>query len=80
MESILNSNITLNERVGRVLVGMALISAVMLNTAIPVWFALLAVYPVISAIMAWDPIYAVVFKVRPWIESLQHNHKPSLAR
>lgn len=80
METILNSNITLYERVGRVLVGIALLSGAMLNPAIPVWFALLAVYPVISAIMAWDPFYAVMFKMRPWIESLQHSHKPSLAR
>jgi hypothetical protein len=80
METILSSNITLYERVGRILVGIALLSGVMMNTAIPVWFALLAVYPVISAIMAWDPIYAIVFMVRPWIGSVQHSHKPSLAR
>lgn len=80
METILNSNITLYERVGRVLVGMALLSGVMLSSAMPVWFALLAVYPIISAIMAWDPIYAALFMARPWFESVQHSHKPSLAR
>ena len=80
MNSILDSNMTNLERVIRMLIGFSLVSSVMFfGSMVPPWVALYAVYPLITAIMAWDPIYAGVLKARLIIGPLGHGHKASLA-
>ena len=52
-------NIGMNDRVNRIIVGSMLILALMVTDNTPAWIALAALYPVLTAIIAWDPVYAV---------------------
>jgi len=79
MDTTLNSNVNFFEVVGRILVGIALLASVIFNAGVPVWFALLAIYPVMTAIIAWDPIYAVASKVIAFFESHHFGHKGPMA-
>ena len=80
MNTILDSNIAYVERVARMGIGFALVSSVMFfGSVVPAWVSLFAVYPVITAIMAWDPIYAAVLKARCFVEPLGHGHNTPLA-
>lgn len=80
MSSILDSNMTNLGRVIRMLIGFALVSSVMLfGNMVPPWIALYAVYPLITAIMAWDPLFAAMFKARLIVGPFGHGHKASLA-
>jgi len=79
MDTTLNSNVNIYEVVGRILAGIVLLASVIFNTVVPVWFALLAIYPVMTAIIAWDPIYAVVLKVISFFESHHFGHKGPMA-
>jgi hypothetical protein len=76
METILNSNISFAERVARVLLGVMLLSGVMLSGVLPVWFALLAVYPLFSAIIAWDPLNALLLMLSPRLGLSAQGIKP----
>lgn len=56
-------NIDWIERVGRFALGMAVIVGVMTAEGILGWGALLpiiAVYPCITAVLGWDPVYAAM--------------------
>lgn len=59
-KSFLNKNMCDTEAGTRFILGTVPISIIMLNNDSAAWIALLAVYPIITAIMAWDPIYAIV--------------------
>lgn len=64
MKDVIYGNVTSFERLARLAVGGVLISAG-LNPEIDAhWLSLLSVYPVITAIMAWDPLYAFVDQVK----------------
>lgn len=56
MMNMLDSNILWQERIGRGVLGFVLIGMVLLFLA-PVWLALLALYPLVTALIAWDPVY-----------------------
>ena len=59
MKTFFDTNILLVEDIIRLLVGATLIGLVMYGVqVVPVWLALVAVYPIVTAIIAWDPIYA----------------------
>ena len=81
MNTILDSNIAYVERVIRMLIGFAFVSSVMFfGNEVPAWVSLFAVYPLITAIMAWDPLYAAILKTRLLVGSFGHGHKASMAR
>lgn len=48
----------------RFMAGALLLAVIMVSSVVPVWLALLAIYPVMTAIMAWDPVYAVIHALR----------------
>jgi len=48
------------ERLIRLAVGGVLIAVIFYPSVTAFWLALLAVYPVMTAIMAWDPLYALM--------------------
>jgi hypothetical protein len=52
------------ERLTRLMVGGVLIAAIYYPGVTAYWLALLAVYPVITAIMAWDPLYAALAQLK----------------
>ncbi len=75
MSTLTHSPLTAWDRVARLLLGGLLIGLVMsFAPVVPAWLALLATYPVLTAIMAWDPLYAAADALhRP---SHHWMHKP----
>ena len=64
MRNVLKENIGSVEMGFRFMLGAALIAATMFGNEmfggeLVIWMALLSVYPVVTAIMAWDPVYAI---------------------
>ena len=67
MRDLLKENIGSVEMGFRFLLGAALIAATLfsdelgdeLGGEMVVWMALLSVYPVVTAFMSWDPVYAI---------------------
>jgi len=56
----LNSNMSSYERGSRFVLAAVLIGAVLVEPGEPVvWLALVALYPMFTALMSWDPIYAL---------------------
>ena len=60
----MNSNLGIIESITRHAVGFGLIIAVLTLPQIPAWLALLAIYPVFTAILKWDPFYEVYLATR----------------
>lgn len=58
MKTFLDANIRFSENVARYVLGALLIGLVMYVPFAPVWLALVAIYPIVTAIIAWDPLYA----------------------
>jgi len=58
------ASINKHEAVVRILGGAMLILAVLLNTSAPHWFALVAIYPIMSGIIQWDPLVGLVVLLR----------------
>jgi len=55
MNTSFDINIGRSEALRRLVLGMGLIGAGLGSPAIPSWVALVACYPVFTAIMQWDP-------------------------
>jgi hypothetical protein len=75
MNEFLKENMGAVEVVIRFLSGALLLAVIMINSIVPVWFALLAIYPVVTAIMAWDPVYAAVRLLRLNVAGNPHDMK-----
>lgn len=60
----LDLNITLSDCLSRMLVGISLIIATLLVDAAPSWLALLGAYPILTAMLTWDPVYALIDGLR----------------
>ena len=60
----MNSNLGNIEWFTRHIVGFGLIIAVLTLPQAPAWLALLAIYPVFTAILKWDPFYEVYLATR----------------
>ena len=54
-------NVSRSEALRRYVLGAGLIGAV-LTTAVPAWVALLACYPIFTAMVQWDPLNALMQK------------------
>ena len=74
MRDLLKENMCLSETVFRLMLGIALLAVTMFDSKAAVWLALLAVYPVISAITAWDPFYAISKMIR-WNTKAASQHQ-----
>lgn len=59
MTELLKDNLELSERVLRTLIGIAFIGAGAGLTDAAHWIVLFAVYPIFTAIVSWDPLYAL---------------------
>lgn len=64
MTDALYGNVTSFERLARLVVGGILIAVIFNPGVSAYWLALLAVYPIITAIMAWDPLYALMDQLK----------------
>ena len=58
MNSMTNQNMGRQEAIARLILGMTLIIAVYQPGVSPL-LALVATYPVLTAMMKWDPVYAL---------------------
>lgn len=81
MRDLLKENIGSVEMGFRFSLGAALIAATMFGNEMfgsdmVVWLALLSVYPVVTAIMAWDPAYAIAHSIVLKAKAA-FPHKPS---
>lgn len=56
--TIMDFNMGMNDRVNRFMVGAILIVLSMVSVITPTWIALIALYPILTAIISWDPVYA----------------------
>ena len=61
MKTRFEINVSRSEVLRRYVLGAGLIGAV-LATVVPVWVALLACYPIFTAMIQWDPINALMQK------------------
>lgn len=52
------------ERLARLVIGSLLVASIFNPGVTAYWLALLAVYPFITAIMAWDPLYALMDQIK----------------
>ncbi len=58
MDKLFEENIDIYGRIVRLIISISLIIAVH-SAIIPVWFAFIATYPFFTALVSWEPIYAV---------------------
>ncbi len=58
-------NITMIERVLRHGLGWALVIAVLMVPVTPPWLAIVAIYPILTAILGWDPVYSAYQEMTP---------------
>lgn len=64
MTELVGKNLAASERILRAIIGIALIAAGAGYSDAEHWVALFAVYPVVTAIIGWDPAYAVYLAAR----------------
>jgi Protein of unknown function (DUF2892) len=57
-------NVNPLERLIRLAAGGVLIAVIFYPGVTAFWLALVAVYPIMTAIMAWDPLYALLGNVK----------------
>ena len=57
---LMDFNVGFFDKCNRLLMGSALLMLAMSMNVIPPWVALIALYPILTAIIAWDPVYAAV--------------------
>ena len=76
MRELLKENMGTMETGFRFLLGTLLLALAMFGIETAAWVALLAIYPVITAIMAWDPVYAIIHWAT-WRIKTTPMHKPS---
>jgi hypothetical protein len=68
----MNSNVKTSEQVIRPIVSIIIATAVLLMPQLPPWLALVAFYPFFTALIGWDPFYAV-------FNALRHKLSPGIS-
>jgi hypothetical protein len=58
MKTVMDTNITRAETYRRYAIGVLILGAFLMNPGLPVWVALVALYPIATAINQWDPLNA----------------------
>ena len=56
---MMNFNLSFYDRINRAIIGSIMLIATMATSSIPPWVALLTLYPILTAIIVWDPFYAI---------------------
>lgn len=63
MSKDFNINVSRSEAIRRYLIGAAMIGTVLVSNAVPSWVALIACYPIFTAMIQWDPANALSQRV-----------------
>ena len=58
-KQIMDVNVSFYDKVNSLVMGSLLLIAMMAMESIPAWLTLIPAYPILTAIAAWDPLYAV---------------------
>jgi len=56
---IMDFNMSFYDRINRLGMGSWLLIAMMASNDIPAWLTLIPLYPILTAIAVWDPVYAL---------------------
>jgi hypothetical protein len=77
----MNPNIKTPEQVIRPFVSIMIAVAVLLLPQLPPWLALAAIYPFFTALIGWDPFYAVfnVLRYRHGSHAVSHHASPGVS-
>jgi len=70
MDDYFYRNVTIAERYLRAIIGFSILFFYLLSPVNPLVFALfvlLSLYLLTTALVAWDPVYALIYKVISWI-------------
>ena len=59
-KQIMNFNMGFYDRINRIVIGSMMLIAIMATNSLPPWATLLTLYPILTAIIAWDPFYAML--------------------
>lgn len=59
-----SAKISIHEAIVRIFTGSILILAVLVNTTVPPWLSLIAIYPVMSGLIQWDPLVGIFMLLR----------------
>ncbi|MGD8939070.1 MAG: DUF2892 domain-containing protein, partial [Gammaproteobacteria bacterium] len=60
MNTIFKSNVNTSEQGRRYIIGAAILGLLLTNPTMPAWIALVACYPIFTALVQWDPINTVM--------------------
>ena len=60
----MNTNVKTSEQVIRPIFSLIITTAVLLLPQLPPWLALVATYPFFTALIGWDPFYAIFHFLR----------------
>jgi len=55
----MTNNLSIFNRTIRLITGFSIIGAVLSLEQMPTWLILLSIYPIFTAIINWDPFYAI---------------------
>lgn len=71
MNTIFKSNVSTSEQARRYMIGAAILGFLLANPTMPAWLALVACYPIFTALVQWDPVNTAVQMV---INRLKQKH------
>ncbi|MCG6971168.1 MAG: DUF2892 domain-containing protein [Gammaproteobacteria bacterium] len=60
MNTIFKTNVNTSEQGRRYIIGAAILGLLLTNPTMPAWIALVACYPIFTALVQWDPINTVM--------------------
>jgi len=55
-ETVFKENVSTSEQARRYIIGAAILGLLLTNPDMPAWIALVACYPIFTALIHWDPI------------------------
>jgi len=73
MNQLFEPNLKIEEQVSRIVLGIAIISVVLFNPSLPAWITLIACYPILTAILEYDPLNSCIHCVFAKIRNSRSN-------
>lgn len=76
MNNSFDQNISTSEQARRYVIGAVLLGVLLANPTMPAWIALVACYPIFTAMIQWDPVNVLLQKVLE--KARKEKHSPAL--
>ena len=77
MNTFFKQNMSQNEQCRRVVVGAAILAILLAKPTLPAWIALVALYPLFTALVSWCPLNAMIEKVMHAVKSRVNTPAPT---